>query len=100
MSGHSAKEVRAEVKIYMIVFGALAVLTVVTVAVSYLHLPVGPAITIALLIASIKGSLVALYFMHLKGEVRAVLWTLVLTAVVFLMLMSVPLSGYLDSTGL
>ena len=100
MSGHSAEEVRAHVKIYMIVFGALAVLTVVTVAVSYLDIGVGPAIVLALLIATVKGSLVALFFMHLKGEVRAILWTLLLTAFFFLVLMSVPLSGYLDSTSL
>jgi cytochrome c oxidase subunit 4 len=84
------------VKIYMLVFGALAVLTVVTVAVSYLHMPVGPAIAVALLIASIKASLVALFFMHLKGEVRTVVWTLMLTAIFFLALMTIPFSWYLD----
>jgi cytochrome c oxidase subunit IV len=91
-----AHDIRSHVKIYMMVFGALAVLTVVTVAVSYLHMPVGPAIAIALLIASIKASLVALFFMHLKGEVRTVVWTLLLTAIFFLALMTIPFSWYLD----
>jgi len=91
-----AHDIQAHVKIYMMVFGALAILTIVTVAVSYLHMPVGPAITVALLIASIKASLVALFFMHLKGEVRAVMWTLMLTAVFFLALVTIPLSWYLD----
>ena len=94
--GHSPEEIRAHVKVYMMVFGALAVLTVVTVGAFYIHLPVGPAITLALLIASVKASLVALFFMHLKGEVRAIFWTLLLTATFFIGLMTIPLSWYLD----
>jgi cytochrome c oxidase subunit IV len=93
---HDAHDVRAHVKVYMMVFGALAILTVVTVAVSYLHLPVGPAIALALLIATVKASLVALFFMHLKGEVRSVVWTLLLTAIFFIVLMTIPFSWYLD----
>jgi cytochrome c oxidase subunit 4 len=92
----SAHDMSAHVKVYMMVFAALAVLTVVTVAVSYLHMPVGPAIAVALVIASFKASLVALFFMHLKGEVRSVVWTLLLTAVFFIALMTIPLSWYLD----
>lgn len=95
---HSAEEVRAHVKVYLMVFAALAILTVVTVAASYLSIPWGPAVAVALLIATVKASLVALFFMHLKGEVRAIFWTLLLTAVFFLGLMILPLSGYLDST--
>ena len=53
------------------VFAALLLLTVVTVLVSYVDLGVGNAV-VALLIASAKASLVALYFMHLKGESRLV----------------------------
>ena len=91
-----AHDIKAHVRIYMMVFGALAVLTVVTVAVSYLHMPVGPAIAVALLIATFKASLVALFFMHLKGEVRSVVWTRMLTAIFFIVLMTIPLSWYLD----
>jgi cytochrome c oxidase subunit 4 len=93
---HDAHDVRAHVKVYMMVFGALAILTVVTVGVSYLHLPVGPAIGLALLIATVKASLVALFFMHLKGEVRSVVWTLMLTAIFFIALMTIPFSWWLD----
>jgi cytochrome c oxidase subunit 4 len=95
-TGHSAEDVRAHVKVYMMVFGALAVLTIVTVAARYLNVEVHWAIGLALLIASIKASLVALFFMHLKGEVRAIFWTLLLTAVFFLALITIPLSWYLD----
>jgi caa(3)-type oxidase subunit IV len=72
---------------------------VATVAAHNLHVPVGLAIAIALLIASVKASLVALVFMHLKGEVRAVLWTLMLTGLFFLALIVIPLSWYLDGPG-
>ena len=54
---------------YVLVFFALVVLTIVTVAVA-LHRfePELVNVLIALAIASVKGSLVALYFMHLKYE--------------------------------
>ena len=62
-------------------FGALLVLTLVTVAVSYLDLPVMPTIVVGLAIASVKAALVAMFFMHLKGERPMVYWPLGLTAV-------------------
>jgi len=94
--GHGAEDIRAHVRVYMMVFGALAVLTIVTVAARYLNVPIHYAIALALLIASIKASLVALFFMHLKGEVRTIFWTLLLTAVFFLVIITIPLSWYLD----
>ena len=93
---HGVHDIRAHVKVYLMVFGALAVLTVVTVAASYLDIPVGPAIALALAIATVKASLVALFFMHLKGEKRSIVWTLLLTAIFFIALMTIPLSWYLD----
>ena len=62
MSRLSQDEVKHHVKIYIRVFAALAVLTVLTVAVSYFHLPILWAVIIALLIACFKGSLVAAFF--------------------------------------
>lgn len=99
MSDHSVDDIRAHVKVYLMVFGALAVLTVVTVGVSYLGLGIGPAIGLALLIATVKASLVALFFMHLKGEVRWILWALLLTAVFFVFLMVIPLSTFANHIG-
>ncbi|MBI3551028.1 MAG: cytochrome C oxidase subunit IV family protein [Elusimicrobia bacterium] len=66
MSDHSTAA--HDVRPYYFVFGALLVLTVVTVLVSYWHLPPGPAIAVGLAIATVKASLVAAFFMHLKGE--------------------------------
>ena len=93
---HASDDVSKHVKTYFMVFGALMVLTVVTVAVSYLHLPVHQAITVALLIATIKGSMVALFFMHLNHERKMIYWVLMLTVVFFAVLMLVPLSTNLD----
>ena len=96
MDAHASDDVSKHVKTYFMVFGALMVLTVVTVAVSYLHLPVHQAIIVALLIATIKGSMVAMFFMHLNHERKLIYWVLMLTVVFFFVLMLVPLSTNLD----
>ena len=88
---HSPEDIRAHVKIYLTVFGALMVLTLVTVAISYLDLPVGQAVALALIVATLKGSLVAMFFMHLKGERPIVMWTLALTMVFLVVLFGLPL---------
>ena len=90
-AAHSDHDIKAHVRTYMMVFGALLVLTVVTVAVSYLQMPVGAAVTLALIIASFKASLVAMYFMHLKGEVKIIYWSLYLTVVFFVLLFALPM---------
>ena len=76
-------DIAVQVRGYMFVFGALLVLTIATVGVSYLHLPETPAVAIGLAIALVKASLVAMYFMHLKGEREMVYWPLALTAFLF-----------------
>jgi cytochrome c oxidase subunit 4 len=96
MSGHSAEEIKKETRVYIMVFVALAALTLVTVAVSYLHLSFGAAIALALFIATIKGSLVAAFFMHLISERRLVYAVLILTLVFFVALLLLPLGGYAD----
>jgi caa(3)-type oxidase subunit IV len=78
----------AEVKRYLAVFGALLVLTAITVGISYLRLPEGPAVVVALTIAAGKAALVAAFFMHLKGEKPAVYWSLGLTAFLFVALVA------------
>ena len=65
-----------DVKLYMLVFGALAVLTVVTVLVSKFQLEHPWNIVVGLLIATIKAGLVAAVFMHLKGEHKFIYWVL------------------------
>ena len=67
---------RPNVKLYLIIFGALMVLTVVTVGVSYLHLPKTAAISLGLAIATLKAGLVAAFFMHLNIEKKYVWYIL------------------------
>ncbi len=90
MTAHSAEDIAKEVRIYISVFAALMVLTVITVAVSYLGLSIGTAVLVALLIASIKGSLVACCFMHLISEKKIIYWVLGITILFFIALMLVP----------
>ena len=59
-------------------------------AVSYLHLSVPLAVTVALLVATIKGSLVACYFMHLISEKKLIYAVLALTVVFFVALLALP----------
>lgn len=93
---HEVTEVQKHVKIYIAVFCVLATLTVVTVGISYLHLSTIPAIILALIIASTKGSLVACYFMHLISEKKLILSVLILTVVFFVVLLLVPTFTDLD----
>jgi len=90
MSAHDAESIRKETKAYITVFISLAVLTVLTVGVSYFHMPVRLAILVALAIATFKGSLVAAVFMHLRAERRLIYWVLVLTVIFFIFLMAIP----------
>lgn len=57
-------------KSYLNVLIALAVLTFVTVAVSRFHFGRAGNIAVGLLIATVKASLVVMFFMHLKYEQR------------------------------
>jgi cytochrome c oxidase subunit 4 len=78
-------------KIYLLVGLWLGVFTVATVLASYLHLPPAPAIALALAIASVKATLVGLYFMHLKDEVKLILGLLAITAACAVVLLTLPL---------
>ncbi len=86
-----AAHVKEHVRVYVLVFAALAVLTVVTVAISYLHLPTTIAISVAMVVATVKAGLVAGYFMHLLSEERVILYLLVLIAAFLVFLFFLPL---------
>jgi len=105
MSDH----VQHHIAIYKKVAAALAVLTFVTVAVSYLEVTVPLAVTIALLIAATKGSLVVSFFMHLIEEKKSVplsrrgigliIGSLLVTALFFLVIIFIPIFGHADKVG-
>ena len=65
--------------VYIMVFVALHGADDRHGGVSYLHLSVHLAIAVALLVATIKGSLVACYFMHLISERKLIYFVLALT---------------------
>jgi cytochrome c oxidase subunit IV len=90
--GHdnSPEAIQKEIRRYLLVFGALAVLTIITVAISRLRLPTHEAIAIALTVAIIKGSLVAAFFMHLISERKLIYAVLLITVFFFGMLLWGP----------
>ena len=95
-----AADIDRHVRVYITVFVALMVLTVVTVAISRFHLPVPIAVTVALLVAIIKGSLVACYFMHLISEKKLIYAVLALTAAFFVALLALPVATVSDTFGI
>ena len=96
---HSADDLKKHVRAYILVFVTLMALTLITVAVSYLHLPVHQAIAVALSIATVKGSLVACYFMHLISEKKLILWVMALTVAFFVVLLLFPSFTVADRIG-
>jgi len=91
------KELDAHVKTCIVVFGCLMVLTVATVAASYIKgIPTAATITIALSIALTKGTLVACYFMHLISEKRIIFMSLALTVFFLLLLLILPFATGAD----
>src|SRR6266852_7922057 len=90
MTSHAAADIDRHVKVYITVFVALMALTIITVAISRLHLPVHIAVTVAMLVAIIKGSLVACYFMHLISEKKLIYAVLLLTVAFFVALLALP----------
>ena len=97
---HSDPEaIRKQVRTYMMVGAALFVFTGITVAVNQIHLAVPLAITVALIIATMKGSMVAAVFMHLNHERIWIYAALVLTVIGFAILMLVPALTVGDSIG-
>lgn len=82
MSEHS-HDVAAEVRKYMIVFGALLVGTVITVLAAKIDFGSHSVnVGVALLIATVKGFLVAAYFMHLISE-RKMIYSILVATVFF-----------------
>lgn len=81
----------AEVRTYLIIFGSLAALTLLTVGVAYMNLPHAAGVVIALVIAALKVFLIASFFMHLRSEHRLINWSigvclaLVLVLIVFVL---------------
>jgi cytochrome c oxidase subunit 4 len=96
-AAHSPEAIRKQVRGYIVVFVTLMALTIITVGISYLHLSVGPAVALALLVATVKASLVASYFMHLISERKIIYGTLILTGLFLILLLVLPVSHFFDN---
>lgn len=88
MSGHTPEEIYQERRRYLFVFGVLLIGTLFTVAASWIQFDiVAWTVTLALIIASIKGFFVAGYFMHLTNEKKTVYLVMAATVFFFVSLM-------------
>ncbi len=97
---HSGEaEVGKHIRTYLMVGAALLVFTAITVAVSFVHLGTTGNIALALVIATIKGTMVAAIFMHLNHEKPWIYGSLVLTVIGFFILMLVPVFTTMDNIG-
>jgi cytochrome c oxidase subunit 4 len=92
MSGEHGEHIDVDkhVRTYVLVFVSLLALTLITVAISYLHLPLGPAVALALVVALTKGSLVACFFMHLISERKLIFLVLAFTVFFFFFVLLGP----------
>lgn len=94
---HSPEEVSKHVKVYLGVFAALLVGTIVTVWLNSVHFDsFKVTVVIALFVATIKASLVACYFMHLISEKRMIYLIMGFTAFFFVGLMALTLFSHAD----
>ena len=91
--------IKKSIRHYLMIGGVLFAGTVITVVANQVHLAVPLAITVALIIAAIKGSMVAAVFMHLSHEKRWVYGALLLTVGFFIVLLFVPLLFTLNGIG-
>jgi caa(3)-type oxidase subunit IV len=93
-------EIQKSIRTYMMVGAALLVFTAITVGASFINLgSVGLTVTVALIIAAMKASMVGAVFMHLSHEKRWIYGSLLLTAAFFIVLMAVPFFTEANSIG-
>jgi cytochrome c oxidase subunit 4 len=75
---------------YVVIWVWLIVLTLVSVAASFLPLSSLSINTFVFIIAAVKSALVILFFMHLKFE-RALIWMLLLVPLCFFIILTAVL---------
>ncbi len=99
MGDYTAAELDKRVRGFILVGASLLILTGLTVWVAFFDLPVAAAVTVALIIATFKGSLVAGVFMHLISERKMIYGVLVVTVAFFLVLLFLPFFTIQDGFG-
>jgi len=91
---HDDHDVSKHIRGYLIIGATLIVGTILTVLASYVDLGHHWNIILALVIATIKASLVALFFMHLISEKQMIYTVLTFTAFFFVALMFLTIGAY------
>jgi len=92
---HSPEEVSKHKKVYIAVFIALLVGTIITVWLNSVHFDsMKVTVTIALFVAAVKATLVACYFMHLISEKKMIYVILGFTTILAIALMALTLTSY------
>ena len=97
--GHSKEDIKKHIRLYIGIFIALLIGTVVTVLAAYVDLGHTANIALALLIASVKAFLVAGFFMHLTNEKKTIYTILVCTVVFVIGLMALTIMAHYDVPG-
>lgn len=95
----SEHDIAKQVKLYKIIGAALIVGTIITVLAANVHLGIILGIIVAVIIASIKGALVAGYFMHLFSERRLIYGVLAITAAFIVVMIGLLVFSYADQQG-
>jgi len=94
-----SNDMNHHIKVYRNVFIALLFLTGITVGASYYDFGgiVWLAVGVGLLIAFVKGYLVAANFMHLNNETKTIYMSLAMTVIFFVVLFFMPLIWHNDA---
>ena len=74
MSSHTAEEIAAEERTYFRVFFLLGVFTMLEVGVIYMPIPHFAIVSTLVILAVVKATLVAMYYMHLATEKTTLKW--------------------------
>jgi cytochrome c oxidase subunit 4 len=81
-------------KLYVTIWAILMALTLTTVLVSFVD--IGPFnVVVALVIATIKGTLVVLFFMHLRYSPKLTMATMIAAIFWLFLLLSLTMTDYL-----
>ena len=81
------QHVEKHIRQYLIVFVSLMVLTVATVLASRIRLGVTGGIILAMIIAGLKGTLVAGVFMHLFSDKKKLIYIVLIYTGIFLLVL-------------
>ena len=76
-ASHAHAHAEGSTRLYMSVWAALLVMTLIEVFLAYEQLPTGPMLIILMGLSLIKAALIVSYFMHLRFEQFSLVLTLV-----------------------